>query len=77
MVGVAGPYGVFEAVYRCVSPCQKRPEQRSVGELVCGGAVILMYDLLMGVSAERYFELLKEARVRGYLFEQQNIIPKS
>ena len=26
---------------------------------------------------ERYFELLKESRVRGYLFEQQNIIPKS
>ena len=25
---------------------------------------------------ERYFELLKESRVRGYLFEQQNYVPK-
>ena len=25
---------------------------------------------------ERYFEALKEAKVRGYLFEQQNYIPK-
>lgn len=27
-------------------------------------------------DAERYFELLKESKVRGYLFEQQNYIPK-
>ena len=30
--------------------------------------------LMCGV--ERYFELLKDARVRGYLFEQQNYVPK-
>ena len=26
---------------------------------------------------ERYFELLREGRVRGYLFEQQNYVPKT
>jgi len=30
-----------------------------------------------GVVTERYMELLKESKVRGYLFEQQNYIPKS
>ncbi|KAF2808610.1 uncharacterized protein BDZ99DRAFT_464458 [Mytilinidion resinicola] len=30
-----------------------------------------------GHLRERYFELLKESKVRGYLFEQGNIIPKS
>lgn len=25
---------------------------------------------------ERYFELLKESKIRGYLFEQQNYVPK-
>ncbi|KAF2460119.1 hypothetical protein BDY21DRAFT_337449 [Lineolata rhizophorae] len=28
-----------------------------------------------GMLRERYFELLKEGKVRGYLFEQQNITP--
>ena len=28
------------------------------------------------VTIERYFELLKESKVRGYLFAQQNYIPK-
>ena len=27
-------------------------------------------------AVERYFELLKEAKVRGYLFEQRNYVPK-
>ena len=32
---------------------------------------------LMGCfwDSERYFELLKEAKVRGYLFEQRNYVP--
>jgi hypothetical protein len=25
---------------------------------------------------ERYFELLKESKVKGYLFQQQNYVPK-
>ncbi|MCJ1451784.1 hypothetical protein MMC28_002124 [Mycoblastus sanguinarius] len=29
-----------------------------------------------GGLRERYFEALKHAKVRGYLFEQQNYIPK-
>lgn len=29
-----------------------------------------------GTLRERYFELLKESKIRGYLFEQQNYIPK-
>ncbi|KAK4190489.1 hypothetical protein QBC35DRAFT_489690 [Podospora australis] len=29
-----------------------------------------------GRLRERYLELLKSAKVKGYLFEQQNIIPK-
>ncbi|KAI9858516.1 MAG: hypothetical protein M1824_004252 [Vezdaea acicularis] len=29
-----------------------------------------------GKLRERYFELLKDAKIRGYLFEQQNYIPK-
>ncbi|EPE36463.1 hypothetical protein GLAREA_05801 [Glarea lozoyensis ATCC 20868] len=29
-----------------------------------------------GVLRERYFELLKESKIRGYLFEQGNYIPK-
>jgi hypothetical protein len=31
---------------------------------------------LMGGVVDRYFELLKDAKVKGYLFEQQNYIPK-
>jgi hypothetical protein len=31
---------------------------------------------LMGSCIDRYFELLKEAKIKGYLFEQQNYIPK-
>ena len=27
-------------------------------------------------DAERYMELLPQAKVRGYLFEQQNYVPK-
>ena len=27
-------------------------------------------------SAERYLQLLPEAKIRGYLFEQQNYVPK-
>ncbi|TKA69123.1 hypothetical protein B0A49_08730 [Cryomyces minteri] len=30
-----------------------------------------------GHLRERYFELLKDAKIKGYLFEQQNYIPKS
>ncbi|KAG0648083.1 NADH-ubiquinone oxidoreductase 12 kDa [Hyphodiscus hymeniophilus] len=29
-----------------------------------------------GALRERYFELLKESKIRGHLFEQQNYIPK-
>lgn len=29
-----------------------------------------------GQRIERYFEALKHAKVRGYLFEQQNYVPK-
>ncbi|RDL38638.1 NADH-ubiquinone oxidoreductase subunit, mitochondrial [Venustampulla echinocandica] len=29
-----------------------------------------------GTLRERYFELLKESKIRGYLFEQQNYISK-
>ncbi|MCJ1370159.1 hypothetical protein MMC20_001371 [Loxospora ochrophaea] len=29
-----------------------------------------------GRLRERYFELLKEGKVKGYLFEQQNYVPK-
>ena len=28
------------------------------------------------VAIERYFELLKESKIRGHLFEQQNYVPK-
>ena len=28
------------------------------------------------LSAERYLELLKESKIRGYLFAQQNYVPK-
>jgi hypothetical protein len=28
------------------------------------------------LCTERYFDLLKEAKVRGYLFQQQNYVPK-
>lgn len=27
------------------------------------------------ICAERYFEALKDSRIRGYLFEQQNYLP--
>lgn len=27
------------------------------------------------ISAERYFEALKESRIRGYRFEMQNYLP--
>lgn len=29
----------------------------------------------IGGRVERYFEALKESRVRGYLFQQQNYLP--
>lgn len=28
------------------------------------------------ISVERYFELLKDAKVKGYLFAQQNYVDK-
>lgn len=33
-------------------------------------------ERLLIVYAERYFELLKDAKVKGYLFAQQNYIEK-
>jgi len=36
----------------------------------------LGWELMSFRAAERYFELLKEAKIRGYLFEQQNYVPK-
>lgn len=35
------------------------------------------WNQVLTLHAERYFELLKESKIRGYLFEQQNYIPKS
>ncbi|RPA92003.1 hypothetical protein L873DRAFT_1831273 [Choiromyces venosus 120613-1] len=29
-----------------------------------------------GVLRERYMELLKEAKIKGYIFEQKNYVPK-
>ena len=28
-------------------------------------------------AIDRYFELLKESKIRGYLFQQQNHLPES
>jgi len=39
--------------------------------------MLTAYAEANGVVPERYMELLKESKVRGYLFEQQNYIPKS
>lgn len=30
---------------------------------------------LMWQATDRYFELLKESKVKGYLFQQQNYVP--
>jgi hypothetical protein len=32
--------------------------------------------MLTFTLTERYFELLKESKIRGYLFEQQNYVTK-
>lgn len=32
---------------------------------------------MMWLWIDRYFELLKDSKVRGYLFEQQNYVPES
>ena len=33
-------------------------------------------ELTYRIDPERYMELLPESKVRGYLFQQQNYIPK-
>lgn len=40
---------------------------------------VVRWDIADGSLTERYFELLKSAKVKGYLFQQQNYndIPKS
>lgn len=35
--------------------------------------VVVHADL---VFTERYMELLKESKIRGYIFDQQNYVPK-
>jgi len=39
-------------------------------------AYLMRSWLTLFSTAERYFELLKESKVKGYLFEQQNYVPK-
>ena len=43
------------------------------------GLLVLRWDIADDSLTERYFELLKHAKVKGYLFQQQNYndIPKS
>ena len=36
-----------------------------------------LINWLIGWMIDRYLELLKDSKVRGYLFEQQNYIPKA
>ena len=35
----------------------------------------IFFQGLIGWCAERYFETLPDAKVKGYLFQQQNYIP--
>jgi hypothetical protein len=35
---------------------------------------VWLYRSLLTEVAERYFELLKDAKVKGYLFAQQNYV---
>lgn len=39
-------------------------------------SIAVLGELRLTVVAERYFKALKEGKVHGYLFEQENIIPK-
>jgi hypothetical protein len=43
------------------------------------GLLVFRWDIADDSLTERYFELLKSAKVKGYLFQQQNYndIPKS
>jgi hypothetical protein len=43
------------------------------------GLFVVSWDIADSSLTERYFELLKSAKVKGYLFQQQNYndIPKS
>ena len=34
------------------------------------------YVMVTNGFLERYFELLKESKIRGYLFQQQNYLPE-
>lgn len=35
-----------------------------------------VYVMVTNGVLDRYFELLKESKVRGYLFQQQNYLPE-
>jgi len=35
-----------------------------------------MRNMLTVLHLERYMELLKESKIRGYIFDQQNYVPK-
>ena len=41
-----------------------------------GGRLNGRESWLMCPVIDRYFELLKESKVKGYLFQQQNYVPK-
>lgn len=32
--------------------------------------------MVANFESDRYFELLKESKIRGYLFQQQNYLPE-
>ena len=44
----------------------------------CGEAVVRLFvgDNANDLLIERYMELQKDIKIKGYLFEQQNYIPK-
>lgn len=49
----------------------RRPKERR-GPLL-NSTILYKTDLSL---SERYMELLKESKIRGYIFEQQNYVPK-
>ncbi|RAL66673.1 hypothetical protein DID88_006356 [Monilinia fructigena] len=48
--------------------------ERGIGKVLLQGGVNHLEKC--GALRDRYFELLKESKIRGYLFEQQNYTKK-
>ncbi|RAL66674.1 hypothetical protein DID88_006356 [Monilinia fructigena] len=65
----------FDGVdYDDTARLKQAQDARGIGKVLLQGGVNHLEKC--GALRDRYFELLKESKIRGYLFEQQNYTKK-